>query len=229
MSTSTVSSVLSHIYYCLSNFKSPHFNNLSEAYDREPLKFMVSQRKPNTVFLTKIDKQRRIYSVDGDSGFIEPSNVVLLKMGKYMEKMLTTDHQFFRDHYILDPRTNKPVKEFPNDGTSKGYEEDYFRYLKSGNLMMRSQIDCQGTDAEGNNIVFELKTRATSVLRYEIFNYIDYLDYEIVKYKGKHSSYEREFYDLIRGGFLKYIMQCKIGQMQGAAIAYHNTQKIFGF
>ncbi len=78
-------------------------------------------------------------------------------------------------------------------------------------------------------MVFELKTRATSVLRYEIFNYIDYLDYEIVKYKGKHSSYEREFYDLIRGGFLKYIMQCKIGRMHGALVAYHNTQKIFGF
>ena len=42
MSTSTISSVLSHVYYCLSNFKSPHFNNLSEAYDREPLKFMIS-------------------------------------------------------------------------------------------------------------------------------------------------------------------------------------------
>jgi hypothetical protein len=66
-------------------------------------------------------------------------------------------------------------------------------------------------------------------LRYEIYNYIDYLDYEIVKYKGKHSSYEREFYDLIRGGFLKYIMQCKIGRMQGALVAYHNTQKVFGF
>ena len=34
---------------------------------------------------------------------------------------------------------------------------------------------------------------------------------------------------MIRGGFLKYIMQMKIGKMQGAAIAYHNTQKIFGF
>jgi hypothetical protein len=55
------------------------------------------------------------------------------------------------------------------------------------------------------------------------------LDYEIVKNKGRHSSYEREYYDLIRGGFLKYIMQLKIGQMQGALIAYHNTQKIFGF
>ena len=52
MSTSTVSSVLSHIYYAISNHKSPHFSGLSQAYDFEPLKFMVSQRKPNTVFLT---------------------------------------------------------------------------------------------------------------------------------------------------------------------------------
>jgi len=42
MSTSTVSAVLSHIYFAMSNFKSPHFSNLSEAYDREPLKFMIS-------------------------------------------------------------------------------------------------------------------------------------------------------------------------------------------
>ena len=102
MSTSTVTSVLSHIYFTLSNFKSPHFNNLSEPYDREPLKFMISQRKPNTVFLTKVDKQKNIYSVDGDSGFTEPSNVVLLKMGKYMEKMLTTDAQTFKDYFVLD-------------------------------------------------------------------------------------------------------------------------------
>jgi hypothetical protein len=149
--------------------------------------------------------------------------VVLLKMGKYMEKMLTTPHTYFEDHYVLDPRTNKPRKELKSGKGSPVLEEDYFRYMKSGNLMLRSQIDAQGIDANGNNVVFELKTRATSVLRYEIFNYIDYLDYEIVKYKGKHSSYEREFYDLIRGGFLKYIMQCKIGRMDGALIAYHNT------
>ena len=103
------------------------------------------------------------------------------------------------------------------------FEEDYFRYMRSGKLFLRSQIDTKGTDAHGNDIVFELKTRATSVMRYDLPNYIDYLDYEVGKYKGQHSSYEREFYDLVRGGFLKYIMQMKIGQMQGAAIAYHNT------
>ena len=106
MSTSTVSSVLSHIYYSIANHKSPHFNNLSEAYDREPLKFMISQRKPNSIFLRQVDRERKLYSIDGDSGFIEPSNTVLLKMGKYMEKMLTTDAQYFNDHYVLDLKTN---------------------------------------------------------------------------------------------------------------------------
>lgn len=28
---------------------------------------------------------------------------------------------------------------------------------------------------------------------------------------------------------LRYIMQCKIGEMEGAFVAYHNTQRIFGF
>jgi len=101
--------------------------------------------------------------------------------------------------------------------------------MKVGKMLLRSQIDTQGEDEHGNPIVFELKTRATAPLRYDIINYVDYLDYHILKYKGLYGSFERELYDLVRGGFLKYIMQMKIGQMQGAAIAYHNTQKIFGF
>jgi hypothetical protein len=211
MSTSTVSSILSHIYYGIANHKSPHFNNLSEAYDREALKFMISQRKPNTIFLTQVDRKKKLYSVDGDSGFIEPTNIVLLKMGKYMEKMLTTDMKYFNDHFVLDLKTNKPKIPLSDKQIQDLREEDYFRYMKSGKMFLRSQIDTKGVDGEGNDIVFELKTRATSVMRYEIGNYIDYLDYEVGKLKGQHSSYEREFYDLVRGGFLKYIMQMKIG------------------
>jgi len=78
-------------------------------------------------------------------------------------------------------------------------------------MLFRSQIDTRGKDENGNDIVFEIKTRAVAPLRYDLPNYIDYLDYEITKFRGKHSSFEREYYDLIRGGFLKYIMQMKIG------------------
>ena len=64
------------------------------------------------------------------------------------------------------------------------YAEDYFRYMKSGKMFLRSQIDTTGVDGDGNEIVFELKTRATSVMRYDISNFIDYLDYEVGKQRG---------------------------------------------
>ena len=225
MSTSTCTGILSHIYYAMSNFKSPHFNNLTESYDQEPMKFMISQRKPTSVFLRRIKTKdgRKLFAVDGDKGFGEASNLVLLKMGKYMEKMLTTDVDFFNDHCVNDPVTNKPRKELSEADRAEMMSEDYYRYMKAGKVFLRSQIDTRGEDADGNPIVFELKTRAIAPMRYDITNYIDYLDYSIVKAKGMHSSFEREFYDLIRGGFLKYILQMKIGRMQGACIAYHNT------
>ena len=161
--------------------------------------------------MTQVDRNRKLYSIDGDSGFIEPSNLVLLKMGKYMEKMLTTDWKHFNDHYVLDLKTNKPKVEMCEEERNRLRGRDYFRYMRSGKLFLRSQIDSRGEDSRGNPIVFELKTRATAVMRYDITNFIDYLDYEVGKYRGRHSSYEREFYDLVRGGFLKYIMQMKIG------------------
>ena len=115
-----------------------------------------------------------------------------------MEKMFTTDVDFFNTYYVLDPLTNKPKKEISPEEMKEFQSEDYYRYLKAGNMLLRSQIDTAGEDENG---------------RYDITNYIDYLDYNIIKFKGTHSSFEREFYDLIRGGFLKYIMQMKIGQM----------------
>ena len=51
-------------------------------------------------------------------------------------------------------------------------------------MFLRSQIDTRGVDGDGNEIVFVLKTRATAVMRYDIVNYIDYLDYEVGKYRG---------------------------------------------
>ena len=55
------------------------------------------------------------------------------------------------------------------------------------------------------------------------------MDYPINKKQGKFYSFERQYYDLIRGGFIKYAFQLKIGRMDGAFIAYHNTKKLYGF
>ena len=125
----------------MSNFKSPHFNNLSEAYDNEPLKFMLTQRKPNTIFLRQRGRNKKgelMYAVDGDSGFVEASNVVLLKMGKYMEKMFTTDSKFFDDHYVLDLESHKPKVEITPEMSSEFTEEDYYRYMRAGKMFLRS-------------------------------------------------------------------------------------------
>lgn len=71
--------------------------------------------------------------------------------------------------------------------------------------------------------MFEIKSRACAPIRYAVTEYKEYMDYEINSKRGLFESFEREYYDLIRGGFLKYVMQVKIGGMDGAFIAYHNT------
>ena len=124
----------------IANFKSPHFSGLSKDYDSEPLKFMVSQRKPNSVFLRELSTEdnRQLFAIDSDAGFSEPSNTVLLKMGKYMEKMLTTDADYFNDHFVLDLETNKPRFEMTEEMMNELREEDYFRYMMVGKMFLRS-------------------------------------------------------------------------------------------
>ena len=51
-------------------------------------------------------------------------------------------------------------------------------------------------DKNGKNFVFEIKTRALCPIRYDLPRYEDYLDYTLNQYKGIHSSFEREYYDL---------------------------------
>ena len=217
-STSGISSTLSHFFYKLTNFKSPHFYNLSDSYKEEPLKFMMYQRKPSMIVLKKNENGH--YSIDKNSIFDDKNEIVLLKMGKYMEKLFTCSKTEFESRYVK--KDGKKPETFKDEG-------DYFNFVSYDKILLRSQIDCAGKDKFGNDIVFEIKTRAASPIRYDVHNYFDYLNYDMNSLLGKHSSYEREFYDLVRGAFLKYLFQLKIGGMDGAFIGYHNTQKIYGF
>lgn len=56
-------------------------------------------------------------------------------MGKYMEKMFTTDADYFNLHYVLDPLTGKPK---PGAEPDKNVQEDYYRYMKVGKMLLRS-------------------------------------------------------------------------------------------
>lgn len=99
---------------------------------------MISQRKPITVFLSQVDVTKDLWAIDGDSGFDEPSNIVLLKMGKYMEKMLTVPAQEFNNYFVLDFLTNKPKMQLSEEQKAAYLQEDYFRYMRSGKMMLRS-------------------------------------------------------------------------------------------
>jgi hypothetical protein len=217
-STSGISAALAHFFYKLTNFKNPHFYNLSQSFINQPLKFMMYQRKPTSIILER--HTNNCYTVNKNSMFDNPNEIILLKMGKYMEKLFTTTTADFKKKYIKSQSSSLELGES---------EEDFFKFISYDQFLLRSQIDCQGKDANGKTIHYEIKTRAVAPIRYCIYEYQDYLDYEVEKLQGLHSSYEREYYDLIRGAFLKYYFQLKIGGMDGAFISYHNTQKIFGF
>jgi len=221
MSTSTISNVLSHLYYLFSSFRSPYFGNISDAYASEPKKYMISQRKPITNFLRKIDPEAGIYALDNDSGLFQYENNILMQIGKVIERSLTLPPEVFNQALL---------KDSPYDESQK-INDDHHRFMKLNNeICLRSQIDCYDINHEtGEPFVFEIKTRSACPIRYDLPNYQDYLDYAITQYRGLHSSFEREYYDLIRGGFLKYSFQLKIGRMDGAFIAYHNTKEIAGF
>jgi hypothetical protein len=60
-------------------------------------------------------------------------------------------------------------------------------------------------------------------------NYQNGLGYEIRSRHGEFESYEREYYDMIRAAFLKYSLQVRMGRMDGIFVAFHNTERIFGF
>jgi len=78
------------------------------------------------------------------------------------------------------------------------------RMRKMNNMLVRSQIDCEAVSDDGSYYVYEIKTRAVAPQRYDVENVKDYLDYEIMKRSGVHSSYEREYFDLIRSILIKY-------------------------
>lgn len=217
-STSGIGATLTHFFYKLTNFKSPHFYNLSESYQYEPLKFMMYQRKPASIKLHRFENN--FYTINSNHLFESKNEFILMKMGKYMEKIFTNEPEEFNRKYMKKSGDKQEIVL---------KEDDFFNYVGYDKILLRSQIDCAGKNQFGQNSFYEIKTRAVAPIRYDVDNYLDYLDYEINSLIGKHSSYEREYYDLIRGAFLKYLFQLKIGGMDGAFISYHNTSKIFGF
>jgi hypothetical protein len=154
---------------------------------------MISQRKPVTNYIRRIDKENEIYAMDSDPGIFFANNTILMELGKIMEKQLCLTPEQFNKNLVR----GKIDLDFPI------IDDDHHRFMKlNNNICLRSQIDATSQlDGAEKPIVFEIKTRSVTPIRYDVEHYRDYLDYELDTIRGIHTSYEREYYDLVRGAF----------------------------
>ncbi|KAG6856418.1 hypothetical protein H0H87_004637 [Tephrocybe sp. NHM501043] len=215
-STSSLSGMLSHIYFLISGDKDVNTNNLSRHFQHEPRGFTAGQRMPASVILNHNDG---IYAIDSDAEKDKMADKnILTWMGTLLEKYLTSTSEEFAPYMRFNPgppRVDNPLR-------------DAYRYAKSEKFVMRSQLDCVDTRLPGTG-VFDIKTRACLPIRMDLLNFEENSGYLIRSATGKVESFEREYYDLIRSAFLKYSFQVRIGDMDGVIVAYHNTARMFGF
>ncbi|KAH8733219.1 mitochondrial protein Pet127-domain-containing protein [Phaeosphaeriaceae sp. PMI808] len=212
-STSSMSSVLQHFHYLLSNFRALNHNMLSRAFPEPSKNFSKITLGPDAIFLRYKDG---IYAIDADKSYDKPN--IMSWLGHSLEKLLTTD----RSEFELFRRSN-PEEAPAEDNSSRCYH-----YSKLGNILMRSQLDAHDPRLPGTG-VFDLKTRAVVSIRMNHKEYEKGSGYQLRFAQGEWESYEREFYDMTRATLLKYSLQVRMGRMDGIFLAFHNIERIFGF
>ncbi|KAJ7640535.1 mitochondrial protein Pet127-domain-containing protein [Mycena rosella] len=212
-STSSLTGMLSHCYFLISEHKPVDISSLSQHFQNEEKNFTPGQRMPTSVLFNFKDG---IYAIDSDSE--DSSKNILTWLGTLLEKFLTMSPAEF-DTYL---RSTPPLND-AEDPTREAY-----RYAKSEKFVMRSQLDGVDRRLPGTG-VFDIKTRACLPIRMDILNWEENSGYVIKSSQGLVESFEREYYDLIRSAFLKYGFQVRIGNMDGVIVAYHNTTRMFGF
>ncbi|KAI0074011.1 Pet127-domain-containing protein [Panus rudis PR-1116 ss-1] len=215
-STSSLSGMLSQLYFLISSMKPTNTSMLSTPYANLAADFTPGQRLPVSVLLHYKDGVYATDSDPSDPGMQERN--VLTWMGTMLENFLTHPPEEFE---TLLRKNTPPAKEPDN-------RREAYRYSKFGSYVMRSQLDCHDSRLPGTG-VFDIKTRAALPIRMDLFNIEENSGYLIYKQHGVLESFEREYYDLIRSAFLKYNFQARIGNMDGIFAAYHNTAQMFGF
>ena len=214
-STSSMTGILAHFHYLLSQWRSINISMLSKSFpDTSLSSFTEIQRIPQAIFLRW---KYGSYAIDADKQF-DASNVLSM-LGKSMEKLLTLETPDF-ERYRRSSAQNVP--------TENTMSPESYHYSTLGDFLMRSQLDAHDSRLPGTGM-FDLKTRAVVSIRMDVSNFEHGVGYEIKNRQGEWESYEREYYDMIRAAFLKYSMQVRMGRMDGIFVAFHNVERIFGF
>lgn len=258
-STSSLGPTLAHLYFLVSRFRGVTPRNVSHAFQKESKNFTQASRQPaittispsDGVFAVDATKLDSNYNVLSDLGTILEK--IFTSPKGALDEYLRHEHathivedaaaSTMPEHPLVTVGTvppdsgansENPTKSAPDstlDSSLASAKEDRkpeaYRFSKVGDLLVRSQLDCFHPNLSRK--VFDLKTRATVAVRLDVSNYKDYVGYKLTRYRGLFSSYEREYYDMIRSAFLKYSFQVRLGRMDGIMVAYHNTDEIFGF
>lgn len=212
-STSSMSGILQHFHYVLSNFRQLNHSMLSREFPDPTSRFSKITLGPSAVFLRYKDG---VYAIDADKTYDSPN--IMSWLGHSLEKLLTTERSEFERF-----RKSSPEKAPAEDNASRCYH-----YSKQGNFLMRSQLDAYDPRLPGSGI-FDLKTRAVVSIRMNHNEFEEGAGYQLRRAQGQWESFEREFYDMSRATMLKYSLQVRMGRMDGIFVAYHNVERIFGF
>ncbi|KAI7861071.1 mitochondrial protein Pet127-domain-containing protein [Circinella umbellata] len=213
-STSSVSGVLSQLYFLISQSRPVDTSIFSDKFGPMGNKFTRGTKAPASINLMWRDG---VYAVDAYKSN-DVQDTILSILGKSMEKVLTLEPNEY-ERYLKNAES--PISEAERN------QPETYAYGKIGHFLLRSQLDCQ--DPRLPRKTFDLKTRAAVPIRLDMNNYKDYLGYSLRRSHGLYESFEREYFDMLRSAFLKYSFQVRIGHMDGIFVAYHNTRKIFGF
>jgi len=213
-STSSMTSALGHFHFLLSQWRPITTGNLSQMFPVEYNTFTALQRGPVAVFLRWRDGT---YAIDADKQY-DNSNILMM-LGKSMEKLLTLSTDDFEKYRKAN--SDQISEEQRN-------EAEPFHYTTMGDFLMRSQLDAHDPRLPGTGM-FDLKTRAVVSVRMDTSAFEEGRGYQIRGRHGEWESFEREYYDMIRSAFLKYSLQVRMGRMDGIFVAFHNTERIFGF
>ncbi|KAK9449181.1 mitochondrial protein Pet127-domain-containing protein, partial [Limtongia smithiae] len=215
-STSSLTSVFSQFHFLISKWRRPYSEHLSRTV--KPCEFSTTAVMAASIFL-RYKPETNTYAIDIDKS--NDQDIILMYLGKSMEKQLVSSADEF-ENYRIGKSHNIP----PEDRLDR----EAYHYTKYKNFLWRSQQDCMDPRLPGAG-TFDLKTRAVAAVRYDI-NYIHDVGktgYQLRTLQGPVESFESEYRDMIRSAFLKYLLQVRMGRMDGIFVAYHNISKMFGF
>ncbi|KAJ3338232.1 hypothetical protein HDU93_009821 [Gonapodya sp. JEL0774] len=203
-STSSAGSLLAQFLMTVTDHREVDTSGMSMAFLGESRRHSRIIRLPCSALLHWLPEQGG-YALDAEKPADEEAReTVLSKLGKVLEKKLTLKPEAF-ERYLLNASGAKPQPEI-----------DSFHYGKFGNFLLRSQLDCVHPSLP--KLTFDLKTRATQIIRMDPHNYHDKLGYKLHEQRGAYQSYEREFYDMLRSAALKWSLQARIGCMDGVFV-----------